>query len=511
MKYLINSLKLFVYLILFLIFTLIGLRFTLDLNALKPEIEQQVSTLSGGQFKLSEVKLGGALGLRIPSAELTFPLTPEQETEWDRFRAYLKDRRQAKEAGRPEPEPLKAPAPAMKLCTQSMYIDLSLSTVFSLVLGGDISAEVETLLFECGLPNGALTEIEPRRLSLSLKTLWDGLGTPRRAQELSLKFKLNELDLGENELIRASSPIEVAGILVAEGEGVVNIGRLGRLQLKKSAGQLNLSIKALKTKAATISALELPPVSFGEVIAKLEFERGDLQVTELTTRSSDIQGDVTGHIRIFGGWIRSKLNVHIALDLSSEFIRKNPDVKTIATLQRRYFTLKGDGGYDVGVLIKGTVGRPRVTASRNSPYSKEGRKLSRQKKRDRAREKRSNNRPGARKSSKKRTPQAKRRRDRNKRRKNKSKRQKRRSKRRASKSKPITTKKTLNLDEIETSETEDSLEDDEELSAGEGEDGEDESDGEDENDGEGERESEREEETGEETGEEREGDQEAEE
>ena len=404
MRYLLGGLRLFAYTILLILFTAIALRFTLDLNRLRPDIERVMSEKSGGDFKISSLDFAGALGLSVPSAELTFPLTPEQELEWESFRSYLKERREAKSEGRPEPEAIKAPSPAMKLCVQNLNVDLPLSALMSVALGGELSADLETKIFECGESEIPLAESEVRRLSVHVSTLWDGPSAPKRAQDFSVRFKLNELELSEIDFLAHSSPVKLSGALVAEGEGVINIGRLGRLQLKKSTGILNLEVSGLKTKAATIDALELPAVTLGEVKAKLNFDRGELRLSEFQTRSDDLKGDLTGNIKVLGGWLRSKLELHVALDLSSEFMIKNPDVKTIATLQRRYFTRRGDGGYDVGILFKGSVNRPRVTAARNSPYSKEGRELNRnQKKRDRAKS-RVSNRPNARPNNRSKAP-----------------------------------------------------------------------------------------------------------
>ena len=137
MRYLLGGVKLLIYMILLTLFTAIALRFTLDLNRIKPDLERIVSEKSGGDFKLSALEFSGILGLNVPSAELTFPLTAEQELEWESFRAYLKERREAKKAGQPEPEPITAPKPAMKLCTQNLNIDLPLGTILSLTFGGE--------------------------------------------------------------------------------------------------------------------------------------------------------------------------------------------------------------------------------------------------------------------------------------------------------------------------------------------------------------------------------------
>lgn len=369
------------YIFIFMILTLVFLRLTLDLNQLKPEIEKSLSQKTGAKCTLGSIEFQGLLGLSISTVQMAYPLSAELEVKWEKFRAYLKARRQAKEEGLAEPEPMKAPPQAPTLCLSDSQLDFGLGSVLSLVLGGQVTTEIETTLLSCE-PSAEDTNLEtPKRLALNLSTQWDGLSMPRRSQDLAISFKLNEIDLGESELIQDTLPLKVKGQILGEGEGHLVIGKLGRVQIKKSSATLSLNARNLQTEATTINALELPAVRLGEVSARLKLERGDLNIEEFKTLSDDIKGSFTGNIKLLGSLARTMLNLHIALDLSSEFITKNPDVKTIATLQRNYFTRRGDGGYDVGVLLKGRVNKPRATAAKNSPYSKEGRSLNRNERR----------------------------------------------------------------------------------------------------------------------------------
>ena len=365
------------YFVSFLCFTLVALRLTLDLNELKPNLEKFISLKTGTQCEIKGLELRGTLGLSLSSLELTFPLNSEQEKEWETFRTYLKARREAKEAGKAEPDPMKAPAPAPKLCLQNSRFDTGLGALLSVILGGRIEVSGESKLFACGEADQDLDSNENQYLSFSVATDWDGLSAPRRAQDLEFSYKLNEIDLGENSLLQASLPLSLKGKVLSQGQGHIVVGRLGRLQIKKSNASVKIEASDLETDATTINALELPAVSFGEVNARLKLDRGQLDLEEFKSQSEVIKGEFTGHLKLFGAWARTVLNIHIAMDLSAEFIRKNPDVKTIATLQRRYFTRRGDGGYDVGILLKGRVKKPRASAAKNSPYSKEGRSLNR--------------------------------------------------------------------------------------------------------------------------------------
>ncbi len=377
MNLLLKASKAILYFISFVVFTLVALRLTIDLNELKPTIEKFLSLKTGAKCEIQNLELQGVLGLSLASVELTLPLSPEQELEWDKFRAYLKARRAAKEAGQAEPEPMKAPAPAPKLCLQSSQIDLGLGNVLSIVLGGHIELSGQSKLFACGVADDDSNQEEPQYLSFSVGTQWDGLGASKRAQDLAFSYKLNEIDLGENDFLQSSLPMPLKGKLTSQGEGHIVIGKLGRLQIKKSSASLKLEGTGLQTEATTVSALELPAVNLGDLSAQLKLDRGQLDLVEFKSQSEDIKGEFTGHLKLFGAWARTVLNLHISMDLSAEFIRKNPDVKTIATLQRRYFTRRGDGGYDVGILLKGRVKKPRASAAKNSPYSKEGRSLNR--------------------------------------------------------------------------------------------------------------------------------------
>jgi hypothetical protein len=254
---------------------------------------------------------------------------------------------------------------------------LGLGNVLSIVLGGQIEMSGQSKLFVCGISDDDSNQDDPQYFSFTVGTQWDGLGASQRAQDLAFSYKLNEIDLGENDFLQTSLPMPLKGKLTSHGEGHIVIGKLGRLQIKKSNALIKVEGTGLKTEATTVSALELPAVNLGDLNAQLKLDRGQLDLEEFKSQSEDIKGEFTGHLKLFGAWARTVLNLHISMDLSAEFIRKNPDVKTIATLQRRYFTRRGDGGYDVGILLKGRVNKPRASAAKNSPYSKEGRSLNR--------------------------------------------------------------------------------------------------------------------------------------
>lgn len=377
MNLLLKISKAALYFISFVCFTLVALRLTLDLNELKPNLEKFISLKTGTKCQLKDLGFQGMLGLSLTSLELTFPLSPDQEAEWDKFRSYLRARREAKESGKAEPEPMKAPAPAPKLCLQNSQIDFGLGDVLSVVLGGQIEVSGESKLFTCGDVESESDPNGNRYLSFTASTQWDGVGTPRRAQDVAISYKLNEIDLADVDFLQDYLPLNLKGNMQSQGQGHLVIGKLGRLQIKKSNASIKIEASGLKTDATTINALELPAVSLGDVNASLKLDRGQLDLEEFKTQSEEIKGEFTGHLKLFGAWTRTVLNIHISMDLSAGFIRKNPDVKTIATLQRRYFTRRGDGGYDVGVLLKGRVQKPRASAAKNSPYSKEGRSLSR--------------------------------------------------------------------------------------------------------------------------------------
>ena len=379
MRYLIKAFKAFIYFIFFLVVTLIALRFTLDINQLKPRIEKLISEQTGAETTIQSLELSGMLGVSMPLIELVFPHSPERQLEWESYDEYVKATKLAKKEGTPAPEEVKMPLPMLQLCAQQTEFTVTPSSLLSLVFGGELSGGLDSKLFDCDLSAEPLTESTPQRIHAEFSTLYQSSESPRkRSRELNFVINLNEVELRDNELIVDQSPIKVNGALSLEGRGSLSFGRRGKLLLKKSTGEVKVEITGLSTEAGHIQALELPKLKLGQFTTELKLDRGKLQIERLETKSAELDGEVTGYIQLSGALARSGLNLHIAMNMSSAFIRKTPEVKTISQLRKRYFKSNADGGYRLGVLIKGRVSKPRVSATQNSPYSKEGRRLKRQ-------------------------------------------------------------------------------------------------------------------------------------
>jgi type II secretion system protein N len=379
MRYLVKALKAILYLIFFVLITLVALRFTLDVNELKPRIEKLVSEKTGARVDIESVELSGTLGLSIPMIDLIFPHSPERQAEWDAYDEYLKAKKLAKKSGTVEPEEVTKPLPMLQLCAQQTKITVDPLSLLSLAVGGEVSGTLDSKLFDCELSSTPLTESAPKRLHVEFNTLYGQSAERRkRTRELNVNVTLNDLELRDNQLMVDQSPIKVNGTISLEGQSTLAFGRRGKFLLKKSTTKLKLDIAGLSTEAGRISVLELPALKLGQLSAEFKLDRGKLQIDKLSTKSTELDGDITGYLQLSGAFKRTGLNLHIALDMSSEFIRKNPDIKGMSQYRKKYFKANSDGGYRVGMLIKGRIGKPRVSASQNSPYSKEGRRLKRQ-------------------------------------------------------------------------------------------------------------------------------------
>ena len=240
-------LKGLVYLIAFLISTVVMTRLTFDPERLRPEVEQLLGSYTGAQVKVAGIELAGALGLSISSVELAFPMPPEREAEWVEYRAYLKAKRLAKRGEGEEPEAMKAPRPALKLCAQNLQVALSLSEALTLLTQRELSGSLEGKLFDCEAPTGPLSAETPQRISVAFKTALDApepelsvAGKPgrraKREREIFFRAQLNPLDLKYNELVVEYAPMSIGGELSLEVEGTVTLGRRGQPMLRKSSG-----------------------------------------------------------------------------------------------------------------------------------------------------------------------------------------------------------------------------------------------------------------------------------
>ena len=162
-----QMLKGIMYLIALLISTVVMTRMTFNPERLRPEVEQILSAYTGAQVKVSGLELAGALGLSITSVEFAFPMPPEREAEWVEYRAYLKAKRLAKRGEGKEPEAMKAPRPALKLCAQHVQVALSVGEALTLITQRELSGKLEGKLFDCEASTGPLTAETPQRISVA--------------------------------------------------------------------------------------------------------------------------------------------------------------------------------------------------------------------------------------------------------------------------------------------------------------------------------------------------------
>ena len=386
MRILIILLKILGGLLFLLISTVIALRFTLDLEEIKPKLEAMLGQMTESEAKIDQLSLQGITGLGIDSVEFTFPLTPEQEAEWSAFRAYLKEKRRIKREGGVAPEPMTAPAEAIKLCAQKINFQMTPTSLISFALGGEISGEIEARILTCGAGSEPLSEDEPKRLSAHFQTIWE-TGSSTRTHDIQLRgISLNEVDLADIGFLKSKLPIEVSGQVMMRGEATLTFDRRWRLLINKSTGKLKVEASRVSTKKGLVGLFELPDLNFGQITAKLEVEKNKLNISEFQIRNDDFTGDLTGFLQLSGVWGRTGLNLHLAFNLSPEFVSKTPEISRLGEMKigpaARYLSGRADKGYDVGVLLKGRVNRPQASPAKNSPYSKEGRTQERRGKRE---------------------------------------------------------------------------------------------------------------------------------
>src|SRR4051812_23137951 len=90
----------------------------------------------------------------------------------------------------------------------------------------------------------------------------------------------------------------------------------------------------------------LPALSWDEVTAKLAMRNGNLEIVEsrLGTPKADLQGNLTGYVRLGRDWPSSSVNLTMTLRVSEAY-RNAPTSSTLMALLNTYKSAKNPGEY----------------------------------------------------------------------------------------------------------------------------------------------------------------------
>ena len=366
-------------LLLLLTLTLVAVYLTVDISRLTPSLERIVSHHTGAEAKLEGLTWASLNRLHINRVTLTWPLSPEEEQAWSRYRAAKRAQRESGDKEGASAEALERPLPALAVCATSLDVGLGL---WSLLGDESLDLDFDGRLLSCLDDPTEPLEGATRRLTAQLSWRHDKGGVfgavPKSGVEVKLKGALSDLPSSELTPLLKRLPLEVKGSVNASFDLTLPLNKRGSLKPRQGDGELLIEGQALSNGKGLVGAFEVPPLKLGALRAQLRLTQGTLYFEEVTTRSSDLTGELTGSVGIRSSLQRLAVKAHLSLELSPELVKATPELKTIAMLQRRFFKPKG-GGYHVGVELKGAVKRLRSTPREFSPYSKSGRSQQRQK------------------------------------------------------------------------------------------------------------------------------------
>jgi len=367
MKILKSILKWFGALLLFVLLCLTAIYLTLDISRLTPSLEAILEHHSGADVKIKGLRWSGLNAVSFDQMQLTWPLSPEEELAWEAYRAAKRAKKNDESVELP-PRPL----PALSLCATDIGASVEL---LPLLQNESAKLSLDGLILSCLDSPGSLVEGAPRRLQLQISAQHAGgvFGPlPKTGFELKLKGELSELPSGDIPLLMERLPLKASGTLSASFDLTLPMTRRMTLQQRRGDGALTIELSGLRNEKGLIGMFEVPKMNLGDLRAKIDVKQGTLHFNEFTIRSPDLSGELTGSVGIRSKLSRLAIKSHVSLDLSPEFVKNTPDIKQIALLQRRYFK-EQNGGYHVGVELRGPLSRLRPSAREYSPYSKEGR------------------------------------------------------------------------------------------------------------------------------------------
>ena len=382
MKFLKLLLKILGVLVLFTLISLLFVYLTLDLSRLSPSIEALGGQVTGAEVRLGALTWPSPNALYLERVSLEWPLTPEEREAVEAFREAKKaerERREAGEAADPSAEPLAPPPQPLKVCFSDVRVSVDL---WAALAEGVASGSFEGLLFGCDDAPGAIVESTQRVLRGELTWQHEGgLWAPvtPKGSDLKVRATLSELNLADVPWVSRELPLKVDGAVTLEVNLDVPLTRQGAARLRAVDGEVRLDATGVRNEKGLVGAFEVPKLALGEVKLALRVSKGQVDIDRFTTRSADLSGEVTGGLGVRTTLRNLDLKTHVALELSPEFVQKTPEIKTLAMLQRRFFTPDGQG-YKVGVELAGSLARPRATPREFSPYSKSGRAQQRERK-----------------------------------------------------------------------------------------------------------------------------------
>lgn len=206
------------------------------------------------------------------------------------------------------------------------------------VAGEELSLSCKKLVLRVGL--GSLFPPTPS-VSLSMKSLKKGGDLYVKYRSIKTRTTVgvdaSGVSLAQLTLPGFSEPMD--GMLNAEADFTMETANLAQ-----STGEVELNVKQLKIPTQNLRGIILPEMKIGALHAKIIVKNGmaDFPGFQIGSIESDLQGTVTGDLRLGSELMNSTLNLTLRFQLSDRY-RQLQEVQSLVSFLDSYKS--GKGGY----------------------------------------------------------------------------------------------------------------------------------------------------------------------
>lgn len=138
---------------------------------------------------------------------------------------------------------------------------------------------------------------------------------------LSLDARLRGMQLDDGGTLERATGLKLGG----QVDGRVHLSRDEKGVV--TAGQIAGSINGALMKGGKVMGFTLPPLDLGAPEIQVAIENGEAKIEKFTTRSPDVELDVTGTVSLRPNLAQSLVKGSIKLRLTDAWLARNPDIK----------------------------------------------------------------------------------------------------------------------------------------------------------------------------------------
>lgn len=171
-------------------------------------------------------------------------------------------------------------------------------------------------------------------VSLSMNKIKKGGDLYLKFGKIRSRFKFlmesDSFDLSQLSLPPLTEPL--VGVLDTDCHAVIYTD-----SVTQSYGELKAEIKQFKVPTQNLQGFILPQLNLHQLKANLEIKNGVVEITsfQFGKKESDLQGSVTGEIRLNKDWMKSQLDIILKFYISEEY-KKNSQAAILASILDGY-------------------------------------------------------------------------------------------------------------------------------------------------------------------------------